>query len=171
MQSFIASGANSIGRCDSLWTNRPFEIWRNQLLNALVTPTLEAVIALGNAAQHAVDAWPGSAALKSQGRVFSLKHPTAQPDSSVINGWNGQLAAIAAKVTPDATGTVDTTPYAGPTFQPSDLERIPLRDFCFGAPAWMGKGDGAARLNTNQPLPQQAQTRPTILWWAIEDEG
>ena len=62
-------------------------------------------------------------------------------------------------------------PYSGPGFKKSDLARVPLRDFGFGAPAWMGTGNTAIRLNRNEPLPAAAQNNPTILWVAIEDEG
>jgi hypothetical protein len=46
-----------------------------------------------------------------------------------------------------------------------------LRDFGFGAPAWMGTGNMAIRLNRNEPLPAAAQNNPTILWVAITDQG
>jgi uracil-DNA glycosylase len=145
--------------------------WRNQLLDALVTSNLEAVLAFGQAARHVVDTWPGATALKNQGKVFFLTHPTAQPISSVVQNWNSRLSQVGAKVSADPDGTKNLAPYSGPGFKNSDLARIPLRDFSFGTPAWMGTGNAAIRLNSSQPLPEAAKENPTILWIAIEDEG
>ena len=145
--------------------------WRNQLLDALVTPNLEVVLAFGQAARHVMDTWPGAAPLKNQGRVFFLTHPTARPASSILQNWNSRLPQIAPKVTLDPDGARDLSPYPGPGFKQSDLARIPLRDFGFGAPSWMGTGNTAIRLNKSKPLPAAAREHPTILWVAIEDEG
>jgi hypothetical protein len=108
--------------------------WRNQLLDALLTPNIEAVLAFGNAARYVVDNWPGAAGLKQQGRVFYLMHPTARPESAILTNWNGKLNAIAAKVTVDPDGTRDLTKYPGPKFKKTDLANVPLFDFGFGAP-------------------------------------
>ena len=57
--------------------------WRNNLLDALRGPNIEAVLAFGQAARHVVEAWPGATSLQSQGRVFFLTHPTARPESAL----------------------------------------------------------------------------------------
>ena len=145
--------------------------WRNNLLDALKGSNIEAVLAFGQAAKHVVETWPGAASLQNQGRVFFLIHPTARPESSVIQNWNSHLSQIGAKVSADPDGTKNLAPYSGPGFKNSDLSRIPLRDFGFGAPAWMGTGNMAIRLNRNEPLPAAAQNNPTILWVAIKDQG
>jgi uracil-DNA glycosylase len=145
--------------------------WRNRLLDAVATPNTEAVLAFGVAARHVVDTWPGSASFKSQGRVFELTHPTARPASSILKNWNTRLPQIAQKATPDPDGTRDLTNYTGSTFMKSDLAHIPLRDFGFGAPAWLGTGKSATRLDPNKPLPTAAKNNPTILWTAIGDQG
>jgi uracil-DNA glycosylase len=136
--------------------------WRNQLFDALLTPSTEAILAFGNGAKHVVSKWPGAAALKAQGRVFELIHMTAQPTSAVLTNWSGKLAAIAAKVAPDPDGQRDLTPYVGPTFKKTDLERIPMRDLAFGAPIWMGSGDMGRRINKSGTLPQLAKTGTSI---------
>jgi uracil-DNA glycosylase len=136
--------------------------WRNQLFDALATPNIEAILAFGNAAKHVVSKWPGSTAFRTQGRVFELLHPTAQPTSSVRSNWSGKLNAIAAKVAADADGQQDLTAYSGATFKKADLERIPMRDLAFGAPRWMGEGDMARRIPTTGTLPLLAKTGTSI---------
>jgi uracil-DNA glycosylase len=144
--------------------------WRNRLLDALTGPQTQAVLAFGRAARHAVEKWPGAASFMSQGRVFFLVHPTARPAAVVRTNWNASLNAIAAKVAPDSDGARNLTPYSGSSFKPADLARIPLFDFGFGAPAWLGDGDTATRLNGTS-IPAVAQNNPTILWFASGPEG
>lgn len=152
----------------------PVETWRNRLLDALAEaagPNLQAVIGFGRAARHAIETWPGAGSLFAQGRAFTLTHPTARPTASIFANWNASLPQLGAHVTPDSDGTVDLTPYSGTAFKASELSRIPLGDFAFGAPVWMGTGDTAARLQPDRPLPPITTQKPTILWTAIEAEG
>jgi uracil-DNA glycosylase len=145
--------------------------WRNQLLNAVVTPDLQAVLAFGQAAQHVIDSWPAATAFIRANRVFSLLHPTARPESAVKQNWSAQLEAIAAKLTVDANGHRDLSAYSGGSFKPNELANIPRRDLGFGAPSWMGTSDTAARLVAGKPLPAIAKQNPTILWSAIGKRG
>jgi uracil-DNA glycosylase len=141
--------------------------WRNQLLTALAGPSLQVILAMGQAAQHVVDVWPGAAALNSEGRIFKLLHPTARPEPSVKQNWSGQLNAIAAKLTPDPDGHLDLSPYPSGSFSKQDLANIPLRDFGFGAPAWMGTGNMATRVQASKGLPAMAKNNPSIIWSAL----
>ncbi|HEY6640931.1 uracil-DNA glycosylase family protein [Povalibacter sp.] len=136
--------------------------WRNQLFDALVNPGTQAILAFGNAARHAVETWPGSSGLRSQGRVFELLHPTARPTSDVLTDWSSKLNAISAKVTADPDGQRDLSAYVGPTFKPTDQERIPHRDLGFGMPAWMGDGDMARRIKPSGSLPLLAKTGSSV---------
>ena len=145
--------------------------WRNSVLDALAGPNVKAILAFGLAAKHVISTWPGAVAFQNQGRVFQLTHPTARPVSSILSNWNLRLPQVAPKVPSDPDGTVDLSPYSGPGFKAKDLGRIPLGDFGFGAPAWMGTGNMAIRLRVNQPLPRVARENPTILWVAIGDKG
>jgi len=145
--------------------------WRNELLDALAGPNIEVILAFGKAAQHVIETWPGAAPFSSKGRVFSLLHPTARPESAVLAGWSKQLAPIATKLTPDPGVTADLTKYAGPKFADQDLVRIPLADFGFGAPAWMGEGDMAVRLSATGAIPAKAKKNFAILWAATGQEG
>lgn len=137
--------------------------WRNSVLDSLATRKLKAVLAFGAAARHVVDTWPGAAALAAQGRVFYLLHPTARPESKVLADWSSKLREVSAKVPADPDGTRDLSPYAGSSFGPADLASIPLFDFSFGTPSWMGTGDTAAR--------KTVSGKQAILWTAIGDEG
>jgi hypothetical protein len=110
-----------------------------------------------------VDKWPGAASFIAQGRVFNLLHPTARPSSKVFADWSAKLPQIAPKVAAYIDGSVDLAPYAGPGFKAGDLARIPLRDFSFGVPAWMGTGDMAVRRTVNG--------KQAILWKALAEEG
>jgi uracil-DNA glycosylase len=147
------------------------QTWRHQLLDALVTPSTQAIIAFGRAARHAVETWPGATPFLEQGRSFLLTHPTARPVSTVFQSWNAQLPRMAAGITPDPDGTVDITPYSGSAFDAHHLAPIPRGDLPFGIPRWMGTGDTAVRLQPGQPFPPVAQDHPAILWVAIGEEG
>jgi hypothetical protein len=145
--------------------------WRNQLLGALATPNLQVILAFGQAAQHIVDAWPGSGQFANSGRLFRLLHPTARPESAVRSNWSGQLNAIAAKLTADPDGNRNLAPYTGSAFKKSDLADIPARDLGFGAPAWMGTGNMATRYQKGKPVPAMVKKNPAIYWVAIGKQG
>jgi hypothetical protein len=150
----------------------PLLQWRNQLLDTLAaTSNLEAIIAFGKAAEHMVKAWPGSAPFKQAKRLFHLQHPTARVPQTLLGSWNDHLPKIAAVLAADVDGSVDLTPYALSGFTPSDLVRIPLRDFGFGAPKWMGTGDMAMRVNPGQTALSHPPTDASILWTALANNG
>jgi hypothetical protein len=136
--------------------------WRNSLLDALAVSGIQTILGFGKAAEHVINAWPGAQGWKAGHRVFFLKHPTAQPDSSVLQNWSSQLQEIGAKVTPDGDGIPDLTPYSGTAFGPDDLLAIPLRDLGFGMPNWIGTGRIAQRLTSSQ-IPPEAADQPSIL--------
>ncbi len=142
--------------------------WRNQLLDALVSPSLKTILAFGIAAGHVADTWPGSDPFKNQGRVFYLTHPTARPESKVLQNWNSMLSQISAIIPADQGGTTNLSPYKGPQFRKSDLSRIPLWDFSFGVPLWMGTGNMATR---SYSKPKGTKKKSTIIWIALDNEG
>jgi uracil-DNA glycosylase len=144
--------------------------WRNSLLDALATPNVQAILAFGLAARHVTESWPGAGKFQNQGKLFYLTHPTAA-QRAVRQNWNASMVQIAKEVSPDSDGHVELTPYYGSRFTKSDLSRIPLFDFGFGAPLWMGTGRMAVRLKANKALPKKAIERPTILWTALDNKG
>lgn len=142
--------------------------WRNLLLDSLASRNIQAVLAFGRAAEHAVNAWPGAKRLKDKGRIVYLTHPTAHIVSQVFANWNKALSQLDGIITPDTGHAVDMTPYSGRNFD-KYLARIPLCDLGFGAPSWLGAGDTAVRVSPGKSIPKT--TRHGILWTAIEDNG
>jgi uracil-DNA glycosylase len=145
--------------------------WHNALLDAVANPELEAILAFGQAARHALEKWPGTAAFDATGRVFYLMHPTARPESAVLENWNSILSRVGTVVTPDADGEADLAKYAGEKFAKTDLMRIPLHDFSFGVPQWSGSGDNAVRLSPGKPLPAFLKDKTAIAWVPSGKEG
>ena len=145
--------------------------WRNSLLDALVASNnVQVILAFGLAARHVIESWPGAGLFQNQDKIFYLTHPTAA-QRAVRQNWNARMAQIAEKVSPDSDGQVKLTPYHGSKFTKSDVSRIPLFDFGFGAPLWMGTGRMAVRLKNNKALPKKVIERPTILWTALDNKG
>lgn len=117
-----------------------FVEWRSEFYDMMATPRIEAVIAIGKAAQEAVDMWKGSA----NRWVVRLDHPNYEMSKGVFANWNDALGELLSRVTPDAGVEPDGTPY-GTAFTPADQSPIPERDLPFGAPRWLGSGEIASR--------------------------
>lgn len=118
--------------------------FRNALLDRIADRNpLEAVIAVGSAAQDAVQRWPGSAALPGR----HITHPSAWDEAALLASWNQGLDALRSIVEPQAGAAIDNTSY-GSEFTEADLEPIPRRDLPFGVPEWLGAGDHATRGRT-----------------------
>jgi hypothetical protein len=119
--------------------------YRNTLLDkAAAENPLEAVFAVGAAARHAVENWPGGA----NHSVFELTHPTA-PDHGAIASWNAHLGPLGAAIAPDPGAVADLTPY-GAAFQDADHAPIPRFDLPFGIPDWHGTGGTRSHRSGNQ---------------------
>lgn len=113
----------------------PILSWRNDTFDRVgATNPIEAVIAVGAGARHAVEHWPGAKAYP----VFEITHPAA-PDDVVLPNWNQHLPNLGTSIAPDEGGNQDLTPYAM-TFQSDDPEPIPRFDLPFGMPDWHGTG-------------------------------
>jgi hypothetical protein len=133
----------------------PILDWRNRALDAAKAGNwLEAVLAFGAAARHAIEHWPSATGLT----VFTLTHPSA-PAGNVAADWNRDLPAMIGAVAPDGDGTPDPTPY-GVGFGAGDAADIPRFDLPFGVPGWHGTGgttrsarDGDDRLVWTAPAP------------------
>ncbi|MEJ2143225.1 MAG: uracil-DNA glycosylase family protein [Gammaproteobacteria bacterium] len=153
------------------FSQRPaVETWRNDLLDLLVAhnPNLQLILTCGNAGKYVLENWAGAAPFRSQRRVSYLIHPTARPVSAVIENWKNRISRLDNFVTPDDPTLVDPT-YAGTGFSQSDLADIPLHDFGFGAPEWMGTGRIAKRYTTRPPAGTDRYN--TILYRATGDQG
>ena len=132
--------------------------YRNRWLDVLVIDRkVEAVLALGTAADDAWQLWKET----PRGRKLNLAyapvtHPT-QPESAskgdqvkladatkkLLKGWNSALAVLAPAIShPDVP-----TPLAlyGDRWMEGDRPAVPELDFPAGLPAWMHEQDGWAK--------------------------
>lgn len=116
-------------------------VFRNKLLDRIADGNpLETVIAVGNAAEDAVQRWPGGAVHTFQ----HITHPSAHDHAALLANWNQALAALRPVVEPELGTAVDTSNY-GTDFTAEDHEPIPRRDLPFGVPEWHGVGSHATR--------------------------
>lgn len=126
--------------------------WRNQLLDMLLTPQIQAILAFGAGAHQVATLWPGS----SGKFVAQLTHPSARNDAALLANWNASLPQLQTLATADPGGTKDPAQY-GTKFKATDSAPIPARDLPFAMPAWLGNGDSARRL----PTANQIAWKPT----------
>jgi uracil-DNA glycosylase len=132
--------------------------YRNRWLDALlVGAKVEAVLALGQAADEAWRMWRATAAGQSVDVAYAaVTHPT-QPESSsqgdkvklaaatrkLLQNWNAALQVLSPAVRhPDEPTAL--LPY-GEKWREGDRPPIPEFDFPAGLPAWMHEQDGWAR--------------------------
>lgn len=108
--------------------------YRNAVFDYFNQGNLEAVIAFGRAAQHAVDHWPGAAGL-FVARPF---HPSARPVSTLLDDWRFWLPQVRTAVTAEPGSNV-LSPNYGTSFRADERPPIPRNDLPFGMPSWFGK--------------------------------
>jgi uracil-DNA glycosylase len=132
--------------------------YRNRWLDSLLVGSqVEAVIALGQAADEAWQFWKATPQARSMNVAYAtVTHPT-QPESSsrndktklaaatrkLLQNWNAALQVLSPSVQhPDGA-----TPLAlyGETWADGDRIGIPESDFPAGLPAWMHEQDGWAK--------------------------
>jgi len=138
--------------------------YRNRWFDAVLPGQIQGVVALGQLADLAWQAWKST----PRGRTFTgayqaVTHPT-QPESSskgnaekrkaavkkMLQGWNTALQAFSPVVTPDVVQPL--VPY-GSAFLPSELPDIPQEDLAAGSPVWMtGNADWARRTGADGKL-------------------
>jgi uracil-DNA glycosylase len=138
--------------------------YRNRWFHALLPGQIQGVVAFGQLADAAWQAFKST----SEGAAFTgvfqaVTHPT-QPESSsqgnaakkkaaitkMLQGWNVALQALHPVVTAEMPGPL--VPY-GPAFLPAELPDIPQEDFPAGSPPWMcGNADWARRTGADAKL-------------------
>jgi hypothetical protein len=140
----------------------PLNDYRNRWLDALLVGTqVEAVIALGQAADKAWTAWRATPSGQASHVAYAaVTHPT-QPESS-SKGDKAKLAAATAKLLQNWNAALDglwpamahpdvaVAPVAyGTAWADGDRVAIPEADIPAGLPSWMHERDGwAARVGT-----------------------
>lgn len=140
--------------------SQPLIDYRNRWLDALLVGSrVEAVIALGQAADKAWTLWRATPAGQASHVVYApVTHPT-QPESSskgekaklaeatakLLQNWNAAIEVLAPAIAhPDAV--VSPAPY-GSAWAEGDRVAVPESDFPAGLPSWMHERDGwAARV-------------------------
>jgi hypothetical protein len=149
--------------------------YRNRWLNALlVEGNIEAVLALGQAADEAWRFWKETPAGQSVQVAYAMvTHPT-QPESAaqgdkdklaaatkkLLQNWNKALQAVSPSVKhPDVPTPL--TLY-GETWAEGDRVAIPEFDFPAGLPAWMHEHDGWARRVGSSDLAKRRNITITI---------
>ena len=138
--------------------------YRNRWFDALLPGKVQGVVAFGQLADAAWQAWkstPKGSAFT--GTYQAVTHPT-QPESSsqgnaakkkeamakMLAGWNAALKILEPAVTADVA--TPFVPY-GPEFLPVDLPDIPQEDLPAGSPPWMcGNADWARRTGDDPAL-------------------
>ena len=128
---------------------------------------LQAVVALGGAANLAYQAWPGSA--NAPWSYAAMTHPTypesADPPKAVawqklVDSWNAALATISgAPLTTDVPA--NPVPYSGKITDP-ELAPIPEMDLPAGLPEWMRNLDAWARRAGETPDEKRATIIVTV---------
>jgi hypothetical protein len=132
--------------------------YRNQWIDALVAGNqIEAVIALGQAADEAWQLWKQSPSAQGVDVAYAaVTHPT-QPESSskgdkiklaaatrkLLQNWNTALQSLSAGIQHKDTPT--PLVLYGDTWSDGDRIAIPEADFPAGLPSWMHEQDGWAK--------------------------
>lgn len=142
--------------------------WRNDLLDKVTGPALQAIVAFGGQAREAVSQWPKPVGVP----VFNVPHPSSRNAAVLVNEWRDAVEELRAIVTPDTDGD-NTGQNYGPKFRETDYVRIPPRDLPFGVPAWLGDdawGRTAKPRHNNSVDRPSSDLRHTLIWRAPEDQ-
>ncbi|MFN7921864.1 MAG: uracil-DNA glycosylase family protein [Bryobacteraceae bacterium] len=135
--------------------------WRNQLMDRLKTPAVQAIVAFGEQAQQAAQRWPGKAGVP----LFEVPHPSSRNPGQLAAAWKDAITQLRAIVTPDPDGDTSLPNY-GTGIKEADYAPIPHRDLPFGVPAFLGDdawGRKASPRHNNQ-VDRQGDFK--IIWTA-----
>jgi hypothetical protein len=149
--------------------------YRNRWLDALLVGSqVEAVIALGQAADEAWQFWKATPAGQTVNVAFAaVTHPT-QPESSskgekaklaaatkkLLQNWNAALQALAPSIQhPDLPAPL--VPY-GEQWADGDRIAIPEFDFPAGLPRWIREQDGWAKRTGPDDLAKRRNITITV---------
>jgi uracil-DNA glycosylase len=142
--------------------------WRNDLLDKITGPDLQAIVAFGAQAREAVSQWPKPAGIP----VFNVPHPSSRNATTLVNEWRDAIEQLRAVITPDSDGDA-TGPNYGSRFVEADYSRIPPRDLPFGVPAWLGDdawGRAARPRHNNSVDRPSSDLLHTLTWRAPENQ-
>jgi hypothetical protein len=97
---------------------------------------LEAIIAFGRAAAHAVEVWSD---VPTGVYIARPRHPSARPASFLLASWRHWIPQLRARVTADPDGDQTAPNYKTDRFRSNERPPIPRIDLPFGMPAWFGQ--------------------------------
>lgn len=138
--------------------------WRNELYDAAKGPKLQAIVAFGDQAQHALDLWPGKGNLP----LFKIPHPSSHDAEKLLKEWRTAITKLRTIITPDRGGDAALPNYAD-TFAEADYSPIPRRDLPFGVPDWLGDDSWGRQAqpkhfnSVSRPIPDDEHT---LIWIA-----
>lgn len=122
--------------------------YRNAFFDRLADENpLQAIVAFGSGAQHAVQHWPRAADYP----VFDVMHPAAPIQSAVLATWNAALDGMRPLVDADEDGAVASEVY-GSAFLSADHSSIPRFDLPFGMAPWHGTAPGQSERDGNKRI-------------------
>jgi hypothetical protein len=142
--------------------------WRNELLDRITGPALQAIVAFGGQARDAVRLWDS----RPDVPVIEIVHPSSRDGPRLRAEWRAAVTELRGIVEPDPDGD-PALPNYGNSFLESDYARIPPRDLPFGVPAWLGD-DAWGR--SDRPRHNNSVERPeseplhTLVWRAPENQ-
>ncbi|GAA1839918.1 uracil-DNA glycosylase [Pseudonocardia ailaonensis] len=142
--------------------------WWAGLVDAATGPALEAVVAFGAQAQHAVSLWDSRPAVP----LFEVPHPSSRDPERLATEWAGAVTELRDILTPDPDGDVTGANY-GATLVEADYAPIPPRDLPYGLPAWFGDdawGRAATPRHNNSVARPSADSLHSLLWQAPPDQ-
>jgi hypothetical protein len=125
-----------------LKTNAAITAARHGLYNALLKPTLQAIVAMGDNAEEAYKLWKAANPAVAAKPFVKVAHPAAVDrdgtgNDAALKGWKNAITQLRGVVTPDAGGDA-TQPNFGNFFTEMDYVRIPRWDLPKVAPLYAG---------------------------------
>ncbi len=142
----------------------PHLSWRNQLLDLITGPSLQAVVAFGVQAQAAVDTW----ADRPDVPLIEVPHPSSRSASVLADRWRAAVTQLRGVITPDSDGDATGENY-GPSLVERDYAPIPRRDLPYGLPPWFGDDSWGRRdqpRHNNCVERSSADLMHTLVWRA-----
>lgn len=130
--------------------------YRNAFLDRLKDENpVQAVLAIGSAARHAVENWPGKGGLP----VFEITHPSATDEVSLLASWTAALPGLIEALDPDEGIVADPTPY-GTAFTDADMAEIPAYDVPFWIPDFQRRDGGHSGRDGDRKIEWNAPAGP-----------
>ncbi|HEX5075923.1 MAG TPA: uracil-DNA glycosylase family protein [Gemmatimonadaceae bacterium] len=125
-----------------LKTNVEIANARHSLYDALLTNSVQAIIAFGGPAHDAYDLWAASNSAVNAVPVFKLAHPSAvdrdgSGNDKALKQWTKAVTKLRGIVSPDPDGD-PSSPNFGDFFTEVDYARIPRWDLPSAAPPYAG---------------------------------